>query len=586
MKYSDQIANWLVELGYTHFFCVGGGNIMHLTESLNRKLICIPVVNEVAAGIAAEYFNKTSKKNKKALALVTAGPGLTNIITAIAGAFLESRELLVIGGQVKTQDLSFGKIRQRGIQEIDGVSITKPITINSKIMLEPWDRNTFSNFTQQEDITRKGPIFIEIPLDIQALNVKFKKRLINNKKNYNKKIKKNDLQKVVKLLKLSSRPVILIGGGVSKKTISKIYKKIKLTSIPFMTTYNGMDRIGSNHPNYFGVPNIWGQRSSNILIQQSDILLALGTRLGLQQTGFNWKGFVPNGKIIHIDIDNRELTKGHPKIFMGLAVDANDLLEKILKKNLGKHQKWLKFCRTVRGIIPRIEKNANKRYKGYVSPYDFLKKLSKISKKNDIIIPCSSGGAFTLTHQIFEQKKGQIIVSNKSLAAMGYGLSGAIGASIANPRNKVILIEGDGGFAQNLQEIGTAKINKCNLKIFIYDDKGYASIRMTQRSYFKGKYVGCDVSTGLGLPKWESLFKAWGVKVIKIDSRNFKKKNFSKEFNSTGLVVYIVKVAPEQTYFPKISSKISKTEGMISNPIHLMSPSLNNKIKDKVFKYF
>ena len=146
MKYSDQIANWLVELGYTHFFCVGGGNIMHLTESLNRKLICIPVVNEVAAGIAAEYFNETSKKNKKALALVTAGPGLTNIITAIAGAFLESRELLVIGGQVKTQDLSFGKIRQRGIQEIDGVSITKPMTVNSKIMLEPWDKNTFSNF--------------------------------------------------------------------------------------------------------------------------------------------------------------------------------------------------------------------------------------------------------------------------------------------------------------------------------------------------------------------------------------------------------------------------------------------------------
>jgi acetolactate synthase-1/2/3 large subunit len=206
-------------------------------------------------------------------------------------------------------------------------------------------------------------------------------------------------------------------------------------------------------------------------------------------------------------------------------------------------------------------------------------------KSTDVIVPCSSGGALTTFYQTFKQKQNQIIISNKGLAAMGYGLSGAIGASFASKTKRVILIEGDGGFAQNLQEIGTVAINKQNIKMFIFDDRGYASIRMTQSNYFKGNYVGCDKNTGLGLPQWDKVFNPWGIKVVKVNYKNFKKFEKNKHFNSNYPVAFIISISPDQTYFPKISSKALKNGKMVSNPIHLMTPTLKDVTQKKVFKY-
>jgi acetolactate synthase I/II/III large subunit len=582
MKYSDQISSWLVESGYTHCFYVAGGNIMHLIESLNNVLDCRPVIHEVAAGIATEYFNETSDSGK-ALSLVTAGPGLTNIVTAIAGAYLESRELLVIGGQVKTADLSYGKLRQNGIQEIDGVQISSPICNKSICMDRIWSKEEFIQTIGYSNNGRKGPIFLEIPLDIQAKEVDFPKSKVELISNINK-IPESDLKVIIDKLRLSKRPVLMLGGGISRKIFKNINKLLKNTSIPIVTTWNAMDRIGADHPNYVGRPNTWGQRSANIILQQADILIALGTRLGLQQTGFNWQEFIPLGEIIQVDIDSNEIGKGHPKVDIGFAVDANDLLQRLLAHNLGKHDEWLDFCRLVRDKIPLIEEGVNVTITQYVSPYKFVKTLSNLTCMEDIIIPCSSGSAFTIMMQVFEQKFGQKIVTNKGLASMGYGLSGAIGASIANPDKRVILVEGDGGFAQNIQEIGTAAINNCNLKIFIFDDNGYASIRMTQSSYFNGNYVGCDRSTGLGIPDWEVLFQAWGVKVIRIDADVYKNKSYLADLEGEGLVAFIVTINPKQTYFPKISSKISESGSMISSPLHLMTPELPKNIKNQAFK--
>ena len=582
MKYSDQISSWLVESGYTHCFYVGGGNIMHLIESLNNVLDCRPVIHEVAAGIATEYFNETSDSGK-ALALVTAGPGLTNIVTAIAGAYLESRELLVIGGQVKTANLSYGKLRQNGIQEIDGVKISNPICNKSICMDKIWSKEEFIQTINYSNNGRKGPIFLEIPLDIQAKEVDFPKSKVGLISNINK-ISESDLRVIINKLRLSERPVLMLGGGISRKTAANINKLLKETSIPIVTTWNAMDRIGADHPNYVGRPNTWGQRSANIVLQQADLLVALGTRLGLQQTGFNWQEFIPLGEIIQVDIDSDEIEKEHPKVDIGFSVDANDLLQRLLTHNLGKHDKWLDFCRLVRGKIPLIEEGVNVTIPQYVSPHKFVKTLSGLTCGEDIIIPCSSGSAYTIMMQVFEQKLGQKIVTNKGLASMGYGLSGAIGASIANPDKRVILVEGDGGFAQNIQEIGTAAINNCNLKIFIFDDNGYASIRMTQSSYFDGNYVGCDRATGLGLPDWEVLFQAWAVKVIRIDADVYKNKSYLADLEGEGLVVFIVTINPKQTYFPKISSKISESGSMISSPLHLMTPELPENIKNQVFK--
>ncbi|WP_020168565.1 MULTISPECIES: thiamine pyrophosphate-binding protein [Methylotenera] len=589
MKYSDQITDWLVQMNYTHCFYVGGGNIMHLIESFSHKLVCIPVIHEVAAGIAAEYFNESSN-GKKAVALVTAGPGLTNIVTAVAGAFLESRELLVIGGQVKTADLAKGKLRQRGIQEIDGVSIVKPIAVRSVLLEEAVDFSDFFDLVNHVGVFRKGPVFIEMPIDVQARDVQFSSQIHHNNVALDyPQADDNQISKVIEKINAAKRPLLLIGGGVNRATTRKLKQVLASLQIPIATTWNAADRIPSNQPNYVGRPNTWGQRSANLILQQSDLVIAVGTRLGMQQTGFNWQSFVPKGEVIQIDIDQAELDKAHPKVAFPILADANAFLSKLVNNNFSAnenatHLDWLAYTGLIRASIPLVEP-INQTRSEYLSPYIFAEKLSQLSAENDVIVPCSSGGAFTIMMQAFEQKSQQTIVTNKGLASMGYGLSGAIGAAFAHPDKRVILVEGDGGFSQNIQEIGTASINKLNLKIFIFDDSGYASIRATQRNYFGGRYVGCDRTTGLGLPNWEKLFMAWGVPSIRVNVGYESDEQFKKMFDSKETCAFIVSIDPEQTYFPKITSKITTNGAMESNSLHLMTPNLPEDQFSALAKY-
>jgi len=583
-KYSDVLAGWLAELGYTHCFFVAGGNIMHLLESCSHTMTCIPVVHEVAAGIAAEYFNELHT-GKKAFAMVTAGPGLTNLVTAIAGAWLESRELLVLGGQVKVPDLARGEVRQRGIQEIDGVAIARPIASKSILMEKPVGRAEFAEMVRSGVDGRHGPVFLELPLDVQGAKVEGESGAPQMQKQPDyPEISHREMDQIVTKLRTAARPVILLGAGVSRETADGLRDKLAGLGIPLMVTWNAMDRVGADHPLYFGRPNTWGMRYSNILLQQADVLLALGTRLSLQQTGFNWQQFVPAGEVIQVDCDRAELTKGHPKLAMAVCGDANEVLRSLARADLGDHTQWLEFCREVKAALPLVEP-VNNTGDGYLSPYVFAESLSALAISSDVVIPCSSGGAFTTMMQTFAQKAGQRIVSNKGLAAMGYGLSGAIGAAVAAGGRRTVLVEGDGGFTQNLQELGTVRAQNLNLKIFIFDDHGYASIRMTQKNYFGGSYVGCDIETGLGMPKWEPLFAAYNIPVMRVGPGFENDPEFLKEFNAVGPRGFIVKIDPQQTYFPKISSRVTASGGMESNPLHRMSPDLDAETEAKVLRY-
>ena len=573
MKYSDQIGEWLRQLGYTHYFYVGGGNIMHLTESLSKYLVGVPVVHEVAAGIAAEYFNEISETGR-ALALVTTGPGITNAVTAISGAWLESRELLVIGGQVKTIDLATGGLRGRGIQEVNGVELLKSTTKISRQLREPISAEEFKVIVSASWLPRKGPVFLEIPLDVQAANVEPQTIAANDIVKL-PKVTAEQLEAVVSRFNECKKPILLIGGGVSYKLAAALQSRFEELQIPIMTTYNGADRIDGDASYYLGRPNTWGQRSSNIIIQQSDLIISVGTRLGMQQTGFNWQEFGRDAYIVQVEIDPTELNKGHPRVDLGICADADDFLKRFTSQELIKHNAWLNHAQQIRVAVPRVE-DVNQTGQDYISPYDFIVTLEDLTNENDLITPCSSGSAFTLSMQLYKQKFGQRILTNKSLASMGYGLSGAIGACIgaANLR-RTILIEGDGGFAQNMQEVGTAEINDLNLKMFIFHDQGHASIRMTQINYFKGKYLGCDRKSGLGLPKWTELFTAWNVPVVQVNRGYENAPVVLKHFNEPGLCAFIVHIDPEQTYFPKISSRVTDTGSMESNPIDKMTPEIN-----------
>ncbi|HEY0383955.1 MAG TPA: thiamine pyrophosphate-binding protein [Candidatus Elarobacter sp.] len=588
-KYSNLLADWLVELGYTHCFFVAGGNIMHLLDAVRVRMTCVPVVHEVAAGIAVEYFNEAGGAGK-AFALVTAGPGVTNIVTAVAGAWLESRELLVIGGQVKSSDLATGGIRQRGIQEIDGVAIVRPICTRAVRIEAPLPRREIEAAIAAGTTGRKGPVFLEICLDAQGAPVDPAALGARDHEPAGganaaaAAASRAAAPEVARLVREAKRPVLLIGGGVSRAAAARLRPRLRAASAAVMATWNGLDRVDARDPNYAGAPNTWGQRSANVLLQQADAVVAIGSRLGLQQSGFNYGAFAPLATVVQVDVDDAELRKGHPHVELAIRGDADAMLEALLADDLGEHAEWLAFCRAVRAELPLADP-ANAHDPRYVDPFAFNQTISALMRPDDVVIPCSSGGAFTSAMQAFDQRWGQTIITNKGLAAMGYGLSGAIGAAFAHPLRRVVLFEGDGGFSQNLQELATVSVNSLHLKMFVVSNEGYASIRMTQRNYFGGEYVGCDVGSGLGFPRWDGLFAAYGIPALQLGPEGLATPGFQALFDAPGPAAFVVPVDPEQTYFPKISSRVTATGSMESAPLHLMTPDLPADVAARVMPY-
>jgi acetolactate synthase-1/2/3 large subunit len=581
-KYAEQLTDWLVELGYTHCFFVAGGNIMHLLDGARTRFTCVPVVHEVAAGIAVEYFNEAGGTGR-AFAMVTAGPGVSNIITAMSGAWLESRELLVIAGQVKSEDLATGGVRQRGIQEINGVGLAAPVAKHSVQMKKPMPKEEFVSLVNAGSTGRPGPVFIELCLDAQGAPP------INGQEEHvkpqvNAVASETEIDLVATQLKSAQRPILLIGGGVSRNSARALQTELTSSGIPVMTTWNASDRIDASHPSYLGRPNTWGQRAANLLVAQADLIIAVGTRLGMQQTGFNWQQFGRNAYVVHVDIDRAELEKGHPKIDMPICADADDFLTQLLARVRGNWESWLTYGNEVRRSLP-LDDPENETGEGFISPFDFYADLVRLSDSHDVIVPCSSGGANSVSMQVIEQKLGQVIITDKGLASMGYGLAGAIGASMAHPGRRTFLIEGDGGFSQNLQELATVAVNQLPIKTFIFANNGYGSIRMTQKNYFGGAYLGCDTETGLGFPDWDMLFRSFGIPTITLNKDWASNSDVISALNSEKPYGFIVPIDPLQTYWPKIASRIVEGGGMESNPLHMMSPDLPPDLFALVTKY-
>ncbi len=579
-KYSDQLISWLRDAGYTHCFYVSGGNVMHLLDSAVDIFKCVPFIHEVGAGIAADYFNESANPGEKAFVLVTAGPGLTNVMTAIVGAWTESRELLIIGGQAKSADVSRGKYRQIGFQEFDGAGLCKTVTKASVRVEARISKQEFLTLVELSSQDRKGPVFIEICLDVTALAP------LDHPKDYQvTKLKSKSFQKeltqVLKDFSRAKRPLVLIGGGISRELkLDSLFQK----RIPLATTFNGADRVGIDYDLYCGRPNWYGSRWSNILLQQSDCVLAVGTRLGLLQVGYNWEEFVPNGMVFQVDIDPVELTKGFPALDLGICADANEFLIEFSKGVEFKEDidEWREFIKMVRKDLSAPE-SVNTSRSGFIEAMRFVSDLSKLARNSDVIIPCSSGAAgYEGVMRVLVNKSGQKVVTSHALASMGYGLSGAIGAAFSNPDTRIITFEGDGGFAQNYQELGTAKVNKLNLKIFLMDNGGYMSIKGNQRSVFEGRYAGCDADTGLGLPSWHKVAENYDIHSFEVNEATAFNTDFMRLFESNELVLFIVKVDPDQTYWPRLMNFIDSDGRLKSSPLHLMTPPL---AEEQILKY-
>jgi acetolactate synthase-1/2/3 large subunit len=290
----------------------------------------------------------------------------------------------------------------------------------------------------------------------------------------------DEATKFTELLKKSSRPLFLVGGGLDFQTFVKLLPQLSQLGIPVATTWNAVDYLDFDHPLYAGRPNTYGMRWANGVIQQADLVITLGARLGLQQTGFAWQEFAPVGNVVRIELDNNELGLDQPKSFMNINMDAAKGLTELLQViEVGKlsndYSEWRAFISELKGALPVVEA-ATFQYPGFTNPFEFVAQLGDLLNENDRVVACSSGGAYTTMMQVFAQKQGQLLTNNKGLASMGYGLAGAIGTALENPAKRTVLVEGDGGFAQNLSELGTVQNRALNLKIFIFSNKGYASI--------------------------------------------------------------------------------------------------------------
>jgi acetolactate synthase-1/2/3 large subunit len=592
IKFSDLLADKLLEFGYSHCYFVAGGNIMHLLNSVRSRLTCIPFAHEVGAAIATEYHNASiSGLQGRAFCLVTAGPGLTNAITGVAGAWQESRELLIIGGQVKTEDLAGPGMRQRGIQEVNGVELVRSITKAVIRVDAPAQLASALEIVLLGSTPRKGPVFLEIPLDIQAATMSELSVRSFAQPPLSLPIPTLDEERIAEIaarITRASRPVLLIGGGVDSITGHEMANALCDSSLPLMTTYNGADRVDNRLANYFGRPNTWGMRYSNILLQQADLVVALGTRLGMQQTGFNWQEFAPLAHLVQVEIDSTELNKGHPRVDDLCCGDANHVLRELLgihAISLQPHQQpWIEHCRFVKASLP-LSEACNSRDPHYINPYDFWEQLSEQLDSNSTLIPSSSGSSFTSSYQAVTLPAGAQMLSNKSQASMGYGLSGAIGVALANPDRRVFLVEGDGGFLQNIQELAVARKNLQNLGIYLWVNNGYASIRMTQKTYFQGAWLGCDTESGLGFPDWTMLFASFDIPLLEMEPNGFASEKTQQFIQKHGLYAVLVPIDPAQTYLPKISSYITSSGGMKSNPLHKIGPDLPELLYSQVAPY-
>lgn len=579
-KYSDDFMAWLQSAGYTHCFFVAGGNAMHLIESASYKFECVPFINEVGAAIAADSFNEICRENQRAFVLVTAGPGLTNVTTAVASAWVDRRELLVIGGQAKSTDLSRGKVRQMGFQEIGGVEILSSITKKSLLVDSQIGQEELNEYVALTKSHPKGPVFLEVCLDVTIQETKesssFSERIKTSARTP-KTISKHDVTKVAKMLRQSTRPVILIGGGIDRNSCVADIEALRALGVPLATTFNGADRIGADYEYYCGRPNWYGSRWANLIIQQADLVVALGARLGMMQTGYNWKEYVPNGKVVQVEIEESEINKGFPALELGIQADPNDFLHELVielgNQNFNGVEVWQNLIKKIRTELAVPDK-ANVASSGYVEYYNFTHELMSKLSSTDNINPCSSGGNFESFGRVMLSKSGQKWVSSPGLASMGFGISGGIGMALAFPENRTVVLEGDGGLAQNLQEFGVIRNINANMKIFIADNGNYGSIKSHQKAAFNNHYIGCDKTTGLWLPNWEFIGRAFDIPTLVVTDEDTFGSAFTSLFESKGPAIFIVKVDPDQVFYPKILSSKNEDGEIVSNPLHHMEPPL------------
>jgi acetolactate synthase I/II/III large subunit len=589
IKLSDYVVQFIADQGVKHVFMVPGGGAMHLVDSLGScaSLQYIPVLHEQAAAIAAEAYARVT--NNLGVALVTTGPGGTNAITGLAGAWLESTPCLVVSGQVKRADLKGNSgIRQRGPQELDIVEIVKSITKYAITVMDPETiRYHLEKAVYLAKSGRSGPVWLDIPLDVQAAQISpdKQKSFTANDEFFASmppsQSPSNEVSKIYQLLNEAKRPVLLVGNGVrlagAKEELRQLIETI---DIPVLRTWSGSDLLADSHPLCFGKPGAVASRGSNYTIQNADLLLAIGARMDAAVIGFDETQFARAAKKIVVDIDLAEINKFRMNVEVFVHANAGVFIGEMLRQ---KHRyqprdisNWLGRCREWKEKYPVILPEYWKSEK-YVNTYTLGATLARELTGEDLIIPGSSGVCIDTFWLSFEIKEGMRSFSTGGLGAMGFGIPAAMGGCVASGGKRTVCVDGDGGFQLNIQELETVKRLNLPIKYFVINNSGYASIRGMQRNHFNGRLVACDASSGMTLPNVLKQAEAYGIAAVRLEKQEGLAEKLSEILAMPGPVVCEVMVDPDQAVGPRVSSVVKTGGQIVSRPLEDLWPFLNRE---------
>ena len=584
-KLSDYVIRFIADQGVKHIFMVPGGGAMHLNDSVGRcqdiNYVCN--LHEQASAIAAEAYARV--KNSLGVALVTTGPGGTNTVTGVAGAWLDSTPCLFISGQVKRADIAYNGLRQLGVQEIDIVSIVKSITKYAVTVLEPNSiRYHLEKAVYLAKNGRPGPVWIDIPLDVQTTMVEAdslvgfdsdKEKGESNHSTYELKIRQ-----VIELLNNAERPIILVGNGTRiAGAAGDFLKLVDLLNIPVLTTRLGVDLIPADHPLSMGMPGSIAPRSANFALQNSDFLLILGARLDMALIAYAPEKLARGARKVMVNIDPAEMKKFGSALDLSLEMDAHVFIQVLLENPnaIVAHNRsaWLARCKDWKEKYPFVL-SEHRIQLGRVSMYAFAEILSDEAGEDCNILPGNAGNASELFLTAFKAKRGQRILHNKGTGAMGFCQPAAIGACLASGGLPTICVDGDGGFQMNIQELETVRRLGLPIKFFVMNNGGYASIRASQLNYF-GRLTGADATSGMTLPDVVAVAKAYGLKALRIEDCQNLREQVRRVLAMPGPVVCDVLIIPDEPRAPRIASKQRKDGSMVSTPLEDMAPFLDRK---------
>ena len=583
MRVADYIFKFLADQGVRHAFLVTGGGAMFLNDALGRekRIRYICNLHEQACAIAAEGYARVT--GQAGVICVTTGPGGTNALTGVAGAWLDSIPMIIISGQVKFSTTVAScpelKLRQLGDQELNIVDMVRPITKYAAMVTEPEKiREELSKAWQLCHSGRPGPVWLDIPHNIQSavLPDDFESPAVEIPEAPD--VCPDIVSGVVERLKKARRPAIIAGIGVRhSKAAESLLHWAEKCHIPILTAISGIDLLPSAHPLFFGRPGILGERAGNFIMQNCDCLLVLGTRMNLRMIGFAYETIAREACRIMVDIDPAELEKPTFRPHIKIAADCGKFLKELSRQlpELPVQESWLTYCRRMKEQYPVITAG-HRAVEDYVSSYVFPEMVSDHCNGNEIIVT-GNGIAYTSTFQTFPVKKNMRMFANVACASMGYGLPAAIGASLAGNGRKVVCFTGDGSIQMNIQELQTVINYGLDLKIFVYNNGGYLSIKLTQKSFFDGHMVGSESSSGIILPDLEKLATAYGLPFFRLRNHQEAIALLPEIMAVEGAVLVEVMTDPWEIPTPKAASKRLSDGSMVSAPLEDMYPFLDRE---------